>query len=62
MVPDCEFYTGFHQIFRPEPIIHHGMVEDGVGGFPYSSCLLATFSTGIWKDGTIKRESDVTAS
>lgn len=55
MVPDSELHTGLREILRPEPIIHHGVVEDRVGGFPYGSCLLATFPTCIWKDGTANR-------
>ena len=54
MVPDGKLDTGFRQVLGPEPIIHHGVVEDRVGGFPHSSRLLATFPTCIWKDGTTK--------
>lgn len=54
MVSDSKLYAGFRQIFRPEPMVHHGVDEDRVAGLPHSSCPLVTFLTYIWQDDTTK--------
>lgn len=59
MIPDCEFYAGFFQIFWSKAIIDHGVVEYWVCSFCHCSCFLATFSASVWKNGTSERKSIV---
>ena len=52
MIPHCDLHAGLSEVLRPEAIVHHGVVEHGVGRSLHYSGLLSAFPARVRKYGT----------
>lgn len=57
MVPHRDFRAGLSEVFRPEAVVHHGVVEHGVGCPLHHPRLLPAFPAGVGKDGAVVEDN-----